>query len=106
MADLLVEQLEQNGEFDIDCAHRLAFREFGSVMGVKCHDELASSDYWNYWLEKVLSSWKKAGLVPTPKKECRNGRVPVKGEVLGQFRHSLMPITEVMYCAGLIPGGK
>ncbi|GLB44120.1 hypothetical protein LshimejAT787_1600500 [Lyophyllum shimeji] len=85
-------QLEEYGEFDNPPGYRLAFREFGSVMGVKCHDELATEPYWRpRWINKVLEAWKTAGQVPVPKKDSR-------------LKSTLAPITEVMYSAALIPG--
>ncbi|GLB43499.1 hypothetical protein LshimejAT787_1400110 [Lyophyllum shimeji] len=83
-------QLEIQGEFENAVGFRLAFREFGTVMGVKCHDEFASQPFWGRrWINKVLYSWKVIGVVPTPKPRIRT---------------SLIPITEVMYSAALLPG--
>jgi hypothetical protein len=93
--------MEENDELDVDCGHRVAFREFGSVLGLKCYDEYTSQDYWNYWIEKLLSAWRRVGLVPIPKKRPA-------AELIGQpkVRKNLTPITEVMFCAAIIPGGK
>lgn len=85
-----LKQLELHGEFDNAIGYRLAFREFGTVMGVKCHDEFASQQYWRpRWINKVLFAWKAVGVVPTPKPRLKT---------------TLIPITEVMYCAALVPG--
>ncbi|KAA8909396.1 hypothetical protein FN846DRAFT_898317 [Sphaerosporella brunnea] len=88
-------QLEQNGEFDVDPGHRIAFREFGSVMGIKCYDDLIAQDYWHYWIAKLLAGWRKVGLVPTPKRGSA---------ALRSVNVQLKAITEVMFCAALIPG--
>jgi hypothetical protein len=77
------------------CGHRLAFREFGSVMGLKCYDD-AKSDYWMRWIGKLTGAWKEAGQVPTPRSEML--ALPKMGK--------LAPITLIMYCAAVCPGGE
>ncbi|KAF8247131.1 hypothetical protein K440DRAFT_654902 [Wilcoxina mikolae CBS 423.85] len=87
--------LDGDGELSLDCGHRLAFREFGSVLGLKCYDD-AKSDYWMRWIGKLMSTWKEAGQVPTPRSEM------LELQKLGK----LAPITLVMYCAAVCPGGE
>ncbi|GLB42655.1 hypothetical protein LshimejAT787_1201040 [Lyophyllum shimeji] len=95
MKDRAVEglrELEMGLEFDNDTRRRLAFREFGAVMGVKCHDEFAGQEYW--WsrvINKVLSTWRREEVVPVPKQPSR-------------MKPTLVPITNAMYSAALIPG--
>lgn len=45
----------------------------------------------------MTTTWEKAGLVP----------IPEKGNAAGMnAENDLLPITETMYAAGLIPGGE
>ena len=80
----------------MDCGHRAAFREFGGVMGLKCYKEFDEGDYWKHWVDKVLSQWRRAGVIPIP-----SGRLAQLPRV-----KKLGPITGVMFAAALIPGGE
>ncbi|KAF2403900.1 hypothetical protein EJ06DRAFT_527492 [Trichodelitschia bisporula] len=73
-------------------SHRLAFREFGECLGIKC--ALMGAKKWDERAEDILEEWEVAGAVPSPK----NGAAGMNTE------ESLQPITCVMYAAALIPG--
>lgn len=93
-ADGASENLDEDHELDLGIGHRLAFREFGSIMGIKCYD-LRNQDYWKFWIQKVMNTWRKAGQVPTP-----------TGEMVTLPKlQKLAPITLVMFCAAVEPGG-
>ena len=88
-------ELEEDKELELAVGHRLAFREFGAVMGLKCYDDLREQDYWKFWIGKVMKVWRQAGQVPTPSAEVATMPTLQK----------LAPITLVMFCAALEPGG-
>lgn len=86
---------EINRYLDRNIKYRLAFREFGTCVGVKCHSEQTTEkeravdlkiyadaiiDAWDPYMELTLS----ADLTPD----------------------DLRPITRVMYASALIPGGE
>lgn len=48
------------------------------------------------WIGKLTGAWKEAGQVPTPRSEML--ALPKMGK--------LAPITLVMYCAAVCPGGE
>ncbi|KZT07084.1 uncharacterized protein LAESUDRAFT_758888 [Laetiporus sulphureus 93-53] len=86
--------LFDHGYFDEPVAYRLAFREFGTCMGIQCHLERhggnaapRESRYWEDCLEKVLSTWEPRVNASPP-----------------ATREKLVPITMVMYCSALVPG--
>ncbi|KAM6501905.1 hypothetical protein JOM56_001882 [Amanita muscaria] len=62
-----------------DIARRLAFREFGTCLGIRCHSERAP-DLQKYG-EAIINAWE-----------------PVMGDV-----DELQPINRVMYAAALVP---
>jgi hypothetical protein len=87
--------IEEDGGLGLGAGHRIAFREFGAVMGLKCCWE-SQGAYWQMWIRQVMEAWEEEELVPTPK-----GNVPELPK-LGK----VSPITGVMYCAAINPGGK
>jgi hypothetical protein len=79
---LIVDSLyEEDRYFEAPISHRLAFREFGTCLGIGCHDK---GDDWSRKKEKILASWSNH-LEKTPER--------------------LDAITYVMYATALIPGG-
>ncbi|KAF2187064.1 hypothetical protein K469DRAFT_738270 [Zopfia rhizophila CBS 207.26] len=75
-------------------ARGLAFRDFGTILGIKC--ALASGDSkWTDRADAIIQTWEDAGVVPEPAKENVRGM---------NAEDDLLPITEVMYAAALIPG--
>lgn len=82
------------GYFDMPVNKRLAFREFGTVLGVQCAKTYVESDDAGVdgLPDMVCRTWEKAGLVPEPKM-AQMGRMA-----------ELMPITAVMYATALVPG--
>ncbi|KAH9899170.1 hypothetical protein C8Q73DRAFT_678795 [Cubamyces lactineus] len=94
---------EEEEYFDAPTRYRLAFREFGTCLGVRCLATKSTSQssgtaaveggespekaYWEAFVERVLGTWAPSVDVDPP-------LVPEK----------LQPITLVMYAAALIPG--
>lgn len=89
--------LVQDGYFDEPVSRRLAFREFGTALGLRVamawvdeadtiHSKLQALP------DQICKTWEDAGLVPVATKELE-GRMA-----------ELMPITAVMYASALIPG--
>lgn len=99
----LINRAEQDSErfwassyFRQEIDRRLAFREFGLALGLRCG--LVPRD--KKWVEKaasVVTAWENAGLVPEMK---------AKNEAGLNAEEDLLPITNVMYAAALIPGGE
>ncbi|KAI1784534.1 hypothetical protein LXA43DRAFT_1122544 [Ganoderma leucocontextum] len=89
--------IEEQKYFDAPTRFRLAFREFGTCLGVRCHRSTAAEDaaaekekaYWDQFVEKVATTW-------APSLEKQPPAVKLK----------LQSITMVMYAAALVPGGK
>ncbi|OJD31658.1 uncharacterized protein BKCO1_45000100 [Diplodia corticola] len=81
--------------FKAGLRRRLAFREFGTALGIRC--ALFDEDGWGAEAERVIGAWEDAGIVPEP-----------TGEAMGNANAStdLAPITLVMYAAALEPGGN
>jgi hypothetical protein len=77
------------GLFGLPLRHRLAFREFGTAMGVRCHHEARSGSDWDDRAGQIVAVWEAHGLPDKPT------GVPEK----------LCPITLVMYAAAIMPGG-
>ncbi len=83
--------------FEAPTRFRLAFREYGTCLGVHCLLSQASAEassdeekrYWSALLDEVHGAWH-------PSVERDPPLVPRK----------LQPITLVMYAAALYPGGK
>ncbi|KAL0261927.1 hypothetical protein SLS55_003361 [Diplodia seriata] len=82
--------LIDSGYFKAGLRRRLPFREFGTVLGIRC--ALFSEPGWDTEAEKVIGIWEDAGVVPEPKEDAPG--------------NSLAPINLVMYAAALEPGGK
>jgi len=74
--------------FEEPPAYRLAFREFGTCLGIRCYEV---EEEWETFARKLALQWEVIGIVPKPIK-----KVLVKEE--------LEPITLVMYCSALFPG--
>lgn len=89
--------------FEHPVQQRLAFREFGTCMGVVC-----ASD-WPILRDKklpalhslILRQWENAGVGCS----TRVTQMSV-GAMRAIQRQGLRPITMVMYAAALLPGGK
>jgi len=78
---MVVSFYEEDRYFEFPISHRLAFREFGTCLGIGCHDR---GEDWVERKEKILSSWTD-NLDKTPSQ--------------------LEAITYVMYATALFPGG-
>ncbi|RDL37529.1 putative l-ascorbic acid binding protein [Venustampulla echinocandica] len=74
---------ERGGLFDRPPYSRLAFREFGTTLGVKC---FSRDEYLDKRADDVVKFW--------------------GDEMTGATPEDLKPITLVMYAAALIPGGE
>jgi hypothetical protein len=75
-------------------SHRLAFRDFGLALGMRCG--LARGDEkWTERADSIVESWEEAGLVP----ELRDGN-----DAGMNAEADLTPISCVMYSAAVIPG--
>lgn len=83
------------GYFEAGIKRRLAFREFGTVLGIRC--ALYEEPGWDREAEKIIGTWEDAGVVPEPKDEAAGN---------ANASADLAPITLVMYAAALDPGGK
>ncbi|KAK4938556.1 hypothetical protein LTR10_020987 [Elasticomyces elasticus] len=91
--------LVQHGHFEESTRRRLAFREFGTALGLRAafrissetnsDDELAAIKHLP---DQICKVWEDVGLVPVPTKQ-QQGRMA-----------ELLPITAVMYASALIPG--
>lgn len=81
-----------SGYFDRDVDRRLAFREFGTCLGIRC--ALGQPD-WDKEAERIIAAWEETGVVPVP--QGRGG-----GGI--NLLDELQPITLVMYAAALNPG--
>jgi hypothetical protein len=88
--------------FDAPTRRRLAFREFGTCLGIRCGAELAASEkereLWERRADSITQQWESAGIVPVPDETTRL--------TSHNSADHLMPITLVMYAAALIPGGE
>jgi hypothetical protein len=80
MTDSLYEDEEY---FKGRTSYRLAFREFGTCMGIRCHDR---GQEWIERYERIMSIWDKPDLMKSTPKQ-------------------LQAITMVMFASALIPGG-
>jgi len=86
-----LKQLVLHGYFNRSTARRLAFREFGTALGVRSADVIDDPELVSL-PDVICETWEKAGLVPKPTHQ-QQGRMA-----------ELMPITAVMYASALIPG--
>lgn len=86
--------------FNSSTKRRLAFREFGTCLGIRCGAalEAAEKEVWEQRADSIVSAWEKTGAVPVPEEKTRPSD--------HNSDDHLMPITLVMYAAALIPGGK
>ncbi|KZO91092.1 hypothetical protein CALVIDRAFT_506161 [Calocera viscosa TUFC12733] len=75
-----------DGYFDSPSRHRLPFREFGTCLGIQCHDFAE----WQDRARRLILFWEEHGKVPEPPPE--------------HISDKLTPITCVMYAAALYPG--
>jgi len=87
------EALFDVGYFEQSKKRRLAFREFGTVLGMGSG---AGGEEWELRAKKVITDWEKTGLVPDPSEE--------KSAAGRNAEIDLLPITLVMYAAALNPG--
>ncbi|KAJ9612491.1 hypothetical protein H2200_004088 [Cladophialophora chaetospira] len=97
-------RLMESGNFDKPTKRRLAFREFGTALGVRSvmTEQISGvgfgqkEDSLGAEVRKlpdlICHQWQEAGIVPIPEKQMQ-GRMA-----------ELMPITAVMYASALIPG--
>uniref|UniRef100_A0A914PBS8 Uncharacterized protein n=1 Tax=Panagrolaimus davidi TaxID=227884 RepID=A0A914PBS8_9BILA len=74
-----VESLYKYGEFTGNPQHRLAFREFGTTIGVQMHNDLWQKE-WNQRVEELHQFWD------------------------GSLYSRDNDITPIMFCTSLIPG--
>lgn len=81
----------KKGYFDRPFSRRLAFRDFGTVLGVKCHKG-GEVDGSTTLADKIVKGWESHEAVPVPRK--------------GAVMDRLEPITLVMYATALNPGGR
>jgi hypothetical protein len=89
------EQFWASSYFKRRMDHRLAFRDFGLALGMRCG--LAQSDpKWTERADSILHSWERAGLVPEPRDSNEAGM---------NAEEDLIPISCVMYAAAVAPGG-
>ncbi|OCL07095.1 hypothetical protein AOQ84DRAFT_365258 [Glonium stellatum] len=86
-------QLWEEGYFERSTKVRLAFREFGTALGMRCG--MNKEDDWEHRAEQLTKTWEEARLVPIPEKSNTAGM---------NAEDDLLPITETMYAACLIPG--
>ncbi|KAK7746264.1 hypothetical protein SLS53_002223 [Cytospora paraplurivora] len=84
-------KLFERGFFDRDIERRLAFREFGTALGIHCQ-RAVEDDEWTERADKITTMWRDAGLLEGSWRSRAN------------TDHDLAPITLVMYAAALIPG--
>lgn len=84
--------------FEHPVERRLAFREYGTCLGVKCALLLSDEDEDDDLAElaaDIIKQWDEAG-----------GGSSDEGQVDYVLRWQRQPITQVMYAAALVPGGK
>jgi len=65
-------------------SYRLAFREFGTCLGIRCRER---GEEWSRRSEKILSVWQKRDLMNSTPEQ-------------------LQAITLVMFATALVPGGN
>ncbi|GME52677.1 uncharacterized protein LTHEOB_8986 [Neofusicoccum parvum] len=82
-----LKKLINSGYFSTGVRRRLASREFGTVLGIRC--ALAHDPGWEEAAEKIVKIWEDAGVAPDPEENTSA---------------DLMPITLVMYAAAVEPG--
>ncbi|KEF60936.1 uncharacterized protein A1O9_02500 [Exophiala aquamarina CBS 119918] len=94
-----LDQLVRSGYFDAKAkspGQRLAFREFGTALGVRCllstDSQAPPGSELGELPQRICKTWEEVGLVPVPTSQQK--------ETMAE----LMPITAVMYAAALFPG--
>ena len=87
-----------NRYFEYPLQHRLAFREFGTCLGIKCALSVSTEfdEDLDALADEILDRWEQSGVGPKGD--------DVTNDALQ--RQGLRPITKVMYAAALIPGGQ
>lgn len=88
-----------NRYFENPLELRLAFREFGTCVGIKCSLSLSDSEddkVLDGLASDILDQWQQSMVRST-----ENGTFDEAMQGQG-----LRPITKVMYASALIPGGK
>lgn len=88
-------ELWESAHFRRSTGRRLAFRDFGFVLGIKCGLLSRDGGTWSERVNSVLQAWEASGLVPEVQADHTAG---INGE------EDLHPITLVMYAAALVPG--
>lgn len=87
-----------NRYFEYPLEQRLAFREFGTCLGVKCVLLVSTSEFdedLDTLAGDILDQWEQS-VVGSKGDEVTDDALQ---------RQGLKPITKVMYAAALIPGG-
>lgn len=82
----IIGDLLDDSYFETDLRFRLAFREFGTCLGIGCLSSIESNTDLTVSAQRLLSQWEEYLSTLTP--------------------DDLRPITMVMYSTALIPGGK
>ncbi|KAF2277432.1 uncharacterized protein EI97DRAFT_350675, partial [Westerdykella ornata] len=93
LTERYTERFWRSSYFTRAVAHRLAFREFGLAMGLRCGLERRDPK-WAQCADSIIASWEAAGLAPEVVKDNRAGM---------NAETDLRPINCVMYAAALIP---
>ncbi|KAG9050649.1 hypothetical protein FS837_003749 [Tulasnella sp. UAMH 9824] len=89
--------VDEKSYFEKPTSRRLAFREFGTAMGVRCLGHLAREWEVGHLADDIAREWEASGLVPEPTPQKKKA---MEGSRLAE----LMPITQVMYASALVPG--
>lgn len=86
-----------NRYFENPLQDRLAFREFGTCMGIKCAQSVTAEfdEDLDALANDIVDRWEESGVGPKKGDEHANDELQ---------RQGLRPITKVMYAAALIPG--
>lgn len=87
-------ELWEEGYFQAPMRRRLAFREFGTCLGMQCG---IGGEEWIGKARDITQMWEKTGMAPRPEKESK--------EAGHNASDDLLPINLVMYAAALNPGG-
>jgi len=84
------EQVVEGKYFERPLRRRLAFREFGTILGIKSHAEVENE--FRAVVDDILRQWEESGVL--------------SGQESSPLSSHLEPITLVMYAAALHPGGN
>lgn len=96
LAEENVNKLLSSTYFEGAMSQRLALREFGLAVGMRCG--LARRDpSWNIHADKIVQNWERAGLVPEPTDNYDLGFNTMAGTT---------GMTNIMYSCSLEPGGE